>query len=277
MPRTPNKFLNPERDIPAVRRISDFYKLGADEIRQVHNSIDPLELDRQAVEEEVRLITNDLTIGTKEWIDEEFPEIYFIAAIASVKKLNKILKENKTFTPTDIDNISIQNIADGTLNLYKEALSGVNRKTSTMLDKVVADRISFELSKNTAKPITPAGLKETVKKTIEDAGVGSLTDKSGKTWQLDTYAEMVARTENTKITNEATANQALKEGLDLVYISNHSSSCDSCGPLEGKVYSLTGATPGYPILEEATAGTHMFGPNCKHTFTPISEKDAKNI
>ena len=87
---------------------------------------------------------------------------------------------------------------------------------------------------------------------------------------------MVSRTEYTRITNEATANRALQEGVDLVVISSHGAT-DSCGPHEGKIYSLTGKTKGYEQMDVAIAGSHLFGPNCMHTYTPISDRDANAL
>lgn len=278
MATTPREFIEPELEIEAISRISDLYKTGSREISSIYNDIDPVRVNRDVVQSDIIEVTNDLEQGTIQWINEEFPEIYILAALGTRQLIKKIKPSiNVAFTPTKMDNEAVQNISDATAVFYQEALSGVRRKTSSLLDSIISERITYELSKNTTNPITLNELTQAVKDILSDYGVGSITDKSGRVWQLDTYAEMVARTEFTNITNEAAKNQMLQEGLDLVQVSNHFGTCQSCAPFEGKVYSLTGNTPGFQQLDKAAAGSHLFGPNCRHTFTPISLKEAKSI
>lgn len=183
------------------------------------------------------------------------------------------MAEQITFEPNLMDQATIDAISATTLTHYQEALTGVRRKAAKMVDEIIAEKIKFELSKQVAGDITLADLKETVAKIVADSGIGSLTDSSGRVWQLDTYSEMVARTQHTQIVNSAMRNKSLEQGFDLVRISVHGAS-DSCGYFENKIYSLTGATKGYPVLDTAIAGTHLFGPNCKHTYVAISEQRA---
>lgn len=174
------------------------------------------------------------------------------------------------------DKAAIDSIAQTTMVFYQEALAGVRRKTSNILDMITQEKITYELAKANGGDVALKDLKAKVADIVQNAGVQSITDKAGRAWQLDTYASMVARTSFTNVVNTATKVQALKEGFDLVKVSSHGAT-DSCGDFEGKIYSLNGSTPGYPILSDVSVGTHLFAPNCKHTYTPVSQRRADEL
>jgi len=278
MAKTPDELLRPEAKVDDIARLARFYRSGKVEIQSVLNSIEVEKLVRARVQSEVNRVVNDLEAGTKQWIEESYPRLYEDAADSVLEMVNDASKKNvpTNFTPTAADQQTIERLSTSSFNLFREALSGTRRQTSNVLDAVTQERILFELSKQTEKAVTLAQLKETTSQIIKDSGVGALTDRAGRTWQLDTYAEMVARTEHTNIVNTATKAQSLKYGVDLVQFTSHGAS-DSCGSLEGEIVSLTGQTPGFQKLENAIAGTHMLGPNCRHTYTPISEKEAREL
>jgi len=51
-----------------------------------------------------------------------------------------------------------------------------------------------------------------------------------------------------------------------VQVSSHGTVCEICAQYEGKVYSISGKTLGYPILDARTP----FHPNCEHSLLPTS-------
>lgn len=115
-------------------------------------------------------------------------------------------------------------------------------------------------------------------------GIDGFTDKSGRRWRLDSYAEMATRTgalHSMRFGYERTLTLA---GEDLIMVTSHGYTCPKCSPWEGKILSLTGATPaGWNEAEHATrdgvtvrfqvAGTlsearesGLFHPNCEHSY-----------
>ena len=109
---------------------------------------------------------------------------------------------------------------------------------------------------------------------LQAQGVKSFTDKAGKQWALETYAEMVART----VTREAVTQGALARmaahGVNLARVSSHASACKICVPWQGKLVSLDGAESEYRGEPVATLGAlpnggPPFHPNCRHVLTPI--------
>lgn len=88
------------------------------------------------------------------------------------------------------------------------------------------------------------------------------------------YAEMLARTTRTETQNIAMIGKALDDGNDLVECSTVTPTCDLCALYQGRIYSVSGRTPGYPSLYE-TAFKHGYSiihPNCRHQFFPYNPK-----
>ena len=113
-------------------------------------------------------------------------------------------------------------------------------------------------------------------------GIDGFTDKAGRTWHIDTYAEMATRTGAAHALRAAYEGELIARGEDLVIVTGNTYTCRLCAPWQDKVLSLTGLYPagthrlpsavgdGYVTvhvagtLEEArAAGLHH--PNCTHS------------
>ena len=113
-------------------------------------------------------------------------------------------------------------------------------------------------------------------------GIDGFTDKAGRTWHIDTYAEMATRTGAAHSLRAAYEGELIARGEDLVIVTGNTYTCRLCAPWQDKVLSLTGLYPagthrlpsavgdGYVTvhvagtLEEArAAGLHH--PNCTHS------------
>lgn len=92
-------------------------------------------------------------------------------------------------------------------------------------------------------------------------------DKAGRRWDSKVYFETLTRTVMMNAHNETYTNTLINEGKDLAKISVHGAK-DACRNWEGRVISLTGATKGYPTLEEARATGEIFHPRCRHRLLP---------
>lgn len=80
---------------------------------------------------------------------------------------------------------------------------------------------------------------------------------------IASYNSMVYNTNLTNAVWNETLDQAIKTNNDLVYVPGHWGSCPYCAPYEDRIYSLTGANPMYPNIQEALDGG-LKHPNCKH-------------
>lgn len=106
-----------------------------------------------------------------------------------------------------------------------------------------------------------------LKQRLERAGITGFVDAKGRQWKLGTYTDMVIRTTTSEAQNRAVANSVLGRGLDLVRVDEHKHPNDVCSPFDGKTFSLTGRTPGYPVLKKIPP----FHPNCMHNILPARE------
>ena len=161
----------------------------------------------------------------------------------------------------------------------------------TSIKPVVLREIADEYQEVMASPVTDLTLgiyerraaTQKALNTFASRGITGFTDRSGRRWSMDAYAEMATRA---GIMNSYRAgyhtNLALN-GQDLVIVSDHNYECDKCAPWENKIISLTGQTPtGTITLQHATndnetvqvrvTGTlqeaeeqGLFHPNCGHT------------
>jgi hypothetical protein len=89
-------------------------------------------------------------------------------------------------------------------------------------------------------------ISASVKRRLVAHGVSGFVDRADRHWQLDVYARMVARTSSREAMTVATAQRLMEGGHDLIQISTHPHPHDVCTPFDGKVFSLTGETPGFP-------------------------------
>jgi hypothetical protein len=104
-------------------------------------------------------------------------------------------------------------------------------------------------------------------RTYEKEGITGFVDKAHRKWNLSTYSNMVIRTTTGEAQNRAVANTVLGRGLDLVRVDEHPHEPDICTPYQGRVFSLSGTTPGYPPLDRIPP----FHPNCRCSILPARE------
>ena len=119
-----------------------------------------------------------------------------------------------------------------------------------------------------------------------DSGIGRLATgvtvsgkvKNGiitgtKIWKPETYALMYARTRSREMEDEIHEDEIENAGVDIVKITNANTTTPICLQFENKIFSLTGATKGLPVLEFRPP----FHPKCRHRVRAmdISIEDAR--
>jgi len=97
-------------------------------------------------------------------------------------------------------------------------------------------------------------------------------DAANRRWKAGNYFAMLSRTVTANVARDSYHDALADEGRDLVQIIGGVSirSHPACATWAGRVVSLTGATDGFPMLDEyiADGGFH---PNCVHVTRYISE------
>jgi len=118
-------------------------------------------------------------------------------------------------------------------------------------------------------------LRGRVETMVDEQRSWAFVDRAGHTWKNGNYFQMLNRTVSAKVARDSYNDALIGEGRDLVQVIGGTSpnSHPACVRWNGKLLSLTGATPGYSTVAEAEAeGLHH--PNCVHTEVYVSDKTA---
>lgn len=94
---------------------------------------------------------------------------------------------------------------------------------------------------------------------------GQLVNVNGRFFQLEDYADIVARTRLTEAATEGAFQAVTAMGIDLVRVSDHGPTDRFCDPFAGKVYSISGRDNRFPTLQQRPP----FHPRCRHVLLPF--------
>jgi hypothetical protein len=154
------------------------------------------------------------------------------------------------------------------VNALADALTTRLNDAAETVGRRVDDVFRREGLRHAALSLITGGTRRDASQALQDElvkqGVSAFTDRAGREWGLSTYTEMVIRTTTREAVSVGTKNRLLGNGQDLVEVSKHNHEPDACTPYEGKTFSLTGATDGYPVLDTLPP----FHPMCRHVLTP---------
>jgi hypothetical protein len=177
-------------------------------------------------------------------------------------------------------NNTIETTARKYLSVMSQAAAGVARVEQ-------AQFFSSETVKGFIKETVKGALVETSK---YNAGMAHLTSKdiaarirekllaqlggedfiriNGRSYNVKSYSELVARTRMRESQTEAVKESMKEFDEDLVEIPRHDNPCPDCAEYQGKVYSVSGKSDKYPELPD---GGPPFHPNCEDVMNPVSE------
>jgi len=228
--------------------------------------------NRKQILAQIEKILEESGQDVQKWLEKEMPEYYKTGADHAVKQLDNIGAEvavTKGFNKVHKETITA--LIDDSSRAFGESLSGVGRSANMILGKATREILTQEMAKGLTAGEALRTVKNQIVGMIEETGIGALVDKSGKTWQLDTYAEMLFRTKAVEARNRGLVNRVAENDYDLVQVSQHGGACDACEAWEGKILSVTGKTKGYETVADAEADG-LFHPNCRHAINVIIPK-----
>lgn len=261
---------NPYKEIDiAADQLVKLYQQGYIELLKRHNELVIAGNDTKhtrALLKEIMSILNELDSNTTSWIEKIIPGSYKMGYEAAYIMHPGYEQKEKYFS--GIHKQAIEVIAYNMQSSLLDATQKVGRQANDLYRKVGLDATRKRLMLGESRKWT----QEEIKRTLEDNGLTAFVDKAGRNWRLDTYAEVVARTTPRETVTQGTINRILESGRDLVQISSHSTTCSICAPLQGKVFSLTGRTEGYPQYKDYIP-VH---PRCRHILMGyIAELDSR--
>lgn len=218
------------------------------------------------------------------WVDEALPEAY----LRGIQKTNgdtpRSMEANQGFSPAPLLESSggggdIATKAGKILDdyprhhtMYTAFQDAAYKKFDDTRLPVVRDvqgkvrDLIIQASESAYKDadgFTRRKLSQQLMNRFADANITGIRYADGRTMKLDTYSEMVARSQTGNAARQAALNRSQEYGLDLVQISQHFPTSDLCAPWQGKVYSISGTDSKYPPLDTAVSGG-LYHANCKH-------------
>jgi len=253
-----------------VKKLIGYYK-GASKkiISELSSATDFGRLSRIATLRKIDKILRKLDKQTQQWLEKELTKYYKENASIATKLADEVgLEVLDRFTT--IDNEAIKSIVDGSLQYYREASSGVKREAMRMLDVAAREQIKTIIAEGKISGDDRAAITGRIAEKLKE-NFTTLIDKSGRRWDIETYAELLTRTSAVRAANEGIQNRLLQSGYDLVQVSQHMGACELCTPWEGKILSINGKHPNYPSVAEAEMAG-LFHPNCRHRLLPYHEK-----
>ncbi|MEV0438953.1 phage minor capsid protein [Streptomyces spectabilis] len=176
---------------------------------------------------------------------------------------------------------AVDRLAAETVQLVTATHRGILRAVEDVHRKVVAAVSGTPLlGIDTRRRATQRAVQQ-----FTDRGIGSFTDKAGRTWSMTTYAEMAVRTSTGRAAIKAHADRLRAADLDLVVVSDAPHECPLCQRWEGTILALDGPDGARTIKAEhavedgRTVRVRVAGsldearlaglqhPNCRHSIS----------
>lgn len=159
-------------------------------------------------------------------------------------------------------------------NILEQAIGRIYRSMGVAQDYPgIAARVGSG-NPSLAPETVESRVRQALVKEFRDTPV-SVIGKGGKTFKfpLPYYAAMVAHNAKFQAESVATIRRSLEAGHDLVIISNNPSlHGDWCDAYRGRVFSITGMTPGFAVLDQLPNEGAPFHPWCRHSMRPFDAK-----
>lgn len=110
---------------------------------------------------------------------------------------------------------------------------------------------------------------------MADAGIETVDYRSGRRTAIDAAVRRHVVTQQSQCRADLLERRMDEWGHDLVYTSSHYGARPTHAVWQGRVFSRTGATPGYRTLAEGTgygSPAGLCGCNCRHSFFPYTKQ-----
>lgn len=195
------------------------------------------------------------------------------AAIVDLRGLDPRQTVRTSFTASN--RAAVERLARVTVDNLQSTQLRILRSADDVYRRVVADTAAQVLTgTQTRREAAQAALNR-----FADQGISGFVDSAGRSWTMESYAEMATRTGAGQAAVQGHLDRFVENGRDLVIVSVSVEPCSLCDPWEGQVLSVSGVTAGYPTVDEARAAG-LWHPNCTHTvgaYIPGLTEDVEDV
>ncbi|WP_432110793.1 phage minor capsid protein [Streptomyces sp. YPW6] len=255
-----------------ARQLADGYEAPGWAVAKLRD-IQPL---RRAAQQVVDSLSTALDLEV--W--DVVAEAYNVGARAGLAELGALGDDDaRRIAETTPATRAVDRLAQEAVDLVTETHRGILRGVEDGYRKVIAEVAATPLlGIDTRRQATQRAMER-----FADRGFRTFVDRSGRAWQMTSYAEMAARTAVGRAAVEGHTDRLRAAGLDLVIVSNAPHECPLCKPFEGKVLSIDGpdgpreVTVEHVIEDDRTVRVRVAGslngarargfqhPNCRHS------------
>lgn len=161
-------------------------------------------------------------------------EAVLMGGRAAIADLDALLGPAGRDYDADFNRGALVRLARSLVDTLTPAITSITRTVDDVYRQVVGRAVSAGVvGSSTRREVTQRALDQ-----FAARGVTSFTDVRGRRWQMDTYAEMAARTAMARAAVDAHTDRLAAEDIDLVHVSDSPQECPLCRPWEGKVLAL---------------------------------------
>ncbi|MGC9541595.1 phage minor capsid protein [Streptomyces sp. UG1] len=255
-----------------ARQLADGYEAPGWAVAKLAD-IQPL---RRAAQQVVDVLST--AVDLEVW--DVVAEAYNVGAQAGLAELGALGDDDaRRIAETTPATRAVDRLAQETVDLVTETHRGILRGVEDGYRQVIAEVAATPLlGIDTRRQATQRAMER-----FADRGFRTFVDRSGRAWQMTSYAEMATRTALGRAAVEGHTDRLRATGLDLVIVSNAPHECPLCKPFEGKVLSIDGpdgprdVTVEHATEDGRTVRVHVAGslnearargfqhPNCRHS------------
>lgn len=215
---------------------------------------------------------NRLNRHSEFWAKTNIPKQYKREVEQAVNRYKKLGIETKSFKGNkNAHQIEVDMLVQNTVEKLTNANNFIGRRINDSIRRVSNQviRQGILTGMNTRQ------IQREIKKRLISQNITSIKTANGRNLNIDSYAEVVARSTMTETKNRAMIKQVELSGNDLVKMSKHATSCHVCATLQGRVYSISGKSKIFPPLNKAFTGLYAnIHPRCRHFLLPyVPAKD----
>jgi hypothetical protein len=261
-----------------IQRLERIYGAAGRELRRI------LSLEPGVARVRAREIVKVLNMAVDKWANGAIPRAYAKGERRTRTSL-EILGRKRRHPPVEdrprrlIDDLMIlllraNNSIPVTVDRYLAAAAmasrtvGAARVREFSFNQAASDvgRLAAEAElKEKSRGWLSKQVRDFLRTLIED---DEFIEINGRMYRMNKYAELVARTAMRESQTAATLDLCRQYENDLVQWSDHGTVCEICIQFEDKIYSISGTSLDYPMLEEEPPAH----PNCQHVLLATSEE-----
>lgn len=157
---------------------------------------------------------------------------------------------------------AVEKLINDTMGDLRAAIEGARQSSASNITQAL-EEVNADLTKGLITGDPRKAIQKRVMETFARNGVTAFVTSDGKNLPLDFYSMTVTRTKSRNATVQGSANRYKDAGQDLVKITGNGDGCKECSRFRDLVVSLTGATPGYPVIGQNGIRLAPYHPNCR--------------